>query len=1043
MADNLRFFVLRQVGIERDGVPLVLARKPRALLAVLLLRAGRPVSVAQLAERVWGEDLPVDERGALQTYVNRLRAALGEDGAIVQSRAGGYLIEAGPDQLDLAEFEDLVAKADRVAEQDPRAEADLLQQAIALWGDDPLGDTGSEALERLELPALVERRLSVVERRIDAELRVGLDAQLVPELRALTADHPLRERLWAQLMLALHRSGRRAAALSAYDAARRQLVDDLGIEPGKELRDLQQAILAGSESLDAPDLPEPQPAWPVHRQLPLEVADFTGREQLVSRVEKLLTDPDLGIPIVALSGPPGAGKSALAIRVGHRLRSAFPDGQWYVGLAGAGEHPRDPYAVLAELLVNTGLATTAVPDGLDARAALLRSRLADRQVLIVLDDAGKADQVRPLLPGSAGSAVLITSRNSLAGLIALAGGQSVPLDQLAPDESAALVAALLGSTVLDRSEAEELARLCGHLPLALRIAASNLAARPGTDPARYLADLRSGNRLSKLAVFGDPQAAVRNAFEQSYRSLDAETSRLFRLLGVVPGPDFNGDAAAVLLDRPVDEAEAVLGALAAANLVQEHQPGRFQFHDLLRLYAEEHGAADPERSAALDRLLVDYLIRLNAASQAIAPRKIRLPSLPVVADAGLAELTPAEARTWLAAEQVNLVAAVSARAGRPEYTWHLADLLRGPLEADGHIADWREVVTTGLEVALEAGDPRATGSMYRSRGSLYASLGRLEDSEADLLEAARWFRRIGDRTGEISALNSLGISTAFMGRVSVAYDYCRQAYEAAKEAGLQHQTAMTLGNLAAILHQLGRPRESLAAATEARQLQADLGVGPGESSTLHTMAVAQQSLGLLDEALAAMTIELEAVERLGDPRDVAQSLEALATIHRDRGEFEAAEAAALQGVALAIEVQDPMTEAHLRTTLGDALVELARYAEAADSYHAGLVLARQTKSAEVEVRASVGLSQLELVAGDPAAAVEHAERAVAVFETLEMRILEGTARSQLAAARHAAGNLAEARTEAEQAITLHEEAGAPIHTARSHQILARISRSAS
>ena len=1036
MTGLLRFSLLRQVGIERDGEPIVLARKPRALLAVLLLRAGRPVAVSQLAERIWGEDLPVDARGALQTYVNRLRAALGEDGGLIQNQAGGYLIDLGTGRLDLADFEDLVAKADKVAEQDPQAESELLQQALVLWGDNPLGDTGSEALERLELPALVERRLSIVERRIDAGLRLGLDAQLVPELRALTADHPLRERLWAQLMLALYRGGRQAAALSAYDAARRIMVDELGIEPGKELRDLQQAILTGAESLTAPAAPEPRQSWPVHRQLPLEVADFTGRAELASRIEKLLTDPATGVPIVALSGPPGVGKSALAIRVGHRLRSAFPDGQWYVGLAGAGDHPRDAYAVLAELLANTGVTTSAIPEGQDARAALLRSRLADRQVLIVLDDAGQAAQVRPLLPGTAGCAVLITSRNSLAGLLALEGGQSVLLDELAADDSAALVARLLGSRLLDRGEAEELARLCGHLPLALRIAASNLAARPGTDPSRYLAELRSGNRLTKLSVAGDPQAAVRNAFEQSYQSLGPDASRLFRLLGVVPGPDFTASAAAALMDVPVDEAEAVLELLAAANLVQQHRPGRYQFHDLIRLYAQERSTGDPDREAALDRLMRDYLHRTTAAVQVVGWRKLRLPSPSYITVDELP--TTDEAISWLDAERPNLVTAVTSRAGVPEYTWLLADLLRVLFELKGLVADWEAAVAAGLEAAQEAENARAIGAMYRSRGGLLASLGRMEDSLPDLLTAADWSHRAGDANGEVSALNAVGISTSFLGRVRESYDYFQRARDAAWTGSNRNQMAMTSGNLAAILHQLGRPREAMAATLEAKALHDELGMGPGLSATLHTMANILHTLGDLDESLAVISTELDAVERLGRPRDLAQSLETLAGIRCTRGEYAEAEAAALRVLEIVLDVQDQLTEAHLRCTMGDALTGLDRYAEAADSYHAALALARSTKAIEVEVRANIGLSVLELGLDNPVGAYQHAEQAVAFFNDLEMPLLHGSALTQLAAVHVAAGDPAAARPYAVQAVALHTESEAPLLSAKAQAILDRI-----
>lgn len=804
----LRFIVLGPLTVLRDGAPVELATKLRTLLATLLVRAGQPVPLHVLADRLWGEEPPVNVRGSLQTYVTRLRSALGDDGSLVQTVPGGYLIQADAEQLDLAAFRELVARADAEAGHD-QTEAALLHQALALWSDVP----GS--LSSHDLTALVETRMTVLERRIDVDLRLGLHTRLVPELRALTAEHPLRERLWAQLMIALYRCGRQADALSAYESVRRMLAAELGLDPGPELRELRQAVLVGEPRLAPPEQEQaPEPRWPVHHQLPLEAPYFTGREELVSQIEKLLTDPAEGVPIVAVSGPPGAGKSALAIHVAHRIGTAFPDGQWYVHLAGASDRPRDPEAVLAELLVTSGVPRSEVPDGLDARSALLRSRLAGRQVLVVLDDAEKAEQVRPLLPGAPQSAVLVTSRSALGGLTALAGAHRLVIGQLEPEESGLLLARLLGDRPGD--EADELAELCGHLPLALRIAASNLAVRPGMVWEHYLAELRAGDRLAKLAVAGDPDAAVRNAFERSYHALDAGTARLFRLLGVIPGPDFTASVAAALTEAPYAETERQLELLAEANLVQRYRPGRFQFHDLLRLYAAELAAADPDRAAARARWFDACLRQTMAAVQVFGPTKLRLPAKEVVEPP--TDLDAAAAQEWLDAERSNLVAAVlDAEAhGELESTWRLADQLGGYFSERGHQSDWHAVIDAGLRAAQRAGDAQATAAMLRARGLSLKNIGRIAEGRDILLDALRFYREAGDLRGEHSVTNLLGIAAAYLGDSTAALDWFRQTADAARRSSNHRGLVIATDNLAAILHELGRVDEALPMAIEAQ-----------------------------------------------------------------------------------------------------------------------------------------------------------------------------------------------------------------------------------
>ncbi len=1034
----LRFIVLGPLTVLRDGEPVELATKLRTLLTTLLLRAGQPVPVQVLADRLWGDEPPVNVRGSLQTYVTRLRTALGDDGRLVQTVPGGYLIEVEADQFDLAAFRELVGRADAEAGKD-QAEAALLHQALALWGDVPLSELAPGSLSSQDLPALVETRMTVLERRIDVDLRLGLHARLVPELRALTAEHPVRERLWAQLMIALYRCGRQADALAAYESVRRMLAADLGLDPGPELRELHNAVLVGESRL-APPEPEQEPApearWPVHYQLPLEAPYFTGRESLVSQVEKLLTDHAEGVPIVAVSGPPGAGKSALAIHVAHRIGTAFPDGRWYVHLAGASDRPRDPEAVLGELLVTSGVPRSEVPDGFDARSALLRSRLAGRQVLVVLDDAAKAEQVRPLLPGTPQSAVLITSRSALGGLTALAGAHRLVIGQLEPEESTLLVDRLLGDRTGD--EAAALAELCGHLPLALRIAASNLAVRPGTEWERYLTELRAGDRLAKLAVAGDPDAAVRNAFDRSYHALDAGTARLFRLLGLIPGPDFTAAVTAALTEASYGETEQQLELLADASLVQRYRPGRFHFHDLLRLYASELAAGDPDRVAARARWFDAYVRQTMVMVQAFAPTKLRLP--PREAVEVPADLDAAAAQEWLDAERSNLVAAVlDAEAhGELESTWRLADQLGSYFSDRGHRADWQAVIEAGLRAAERAGDAQAMGAMHRASGLSLKNVGRTAEARDALLEALQLYREAGDFRGEHSVTNLLGIAAAFLGDSTAALEWFRQTADAARRSSNQRGLVIATDNLAAILHELGRVDEALPMSNEAQAQHDALGDGPGQHTTRHVRAVIHQNLGELDEALALITAEIAAVRRTGRRQGEAMSTEALATIHRDRGEFDLAERAASDALEMARGLGDVRIECHVEATLGDALSGQGRQDDAIDHFHIALSLARQVGAREVEVRALRGLALARLALGDLEFAVANAESALREVETLQMAVLRGIVLTTLAAVLLAAGRSDEAEETAVRAVELQQQTGAKQYLTTAQTLLTTI-----
>jgi DNA-binding SARP family transcriptional activator len=479
--------------LDGQRVITVPTGRVRALLAVLLLRVNQVTTARQLADYLGEWSSRAVRPSAVQTYVGRLRKVLGREAArLVRTTPSGYLIDLDPEQLDLTRFRRLVRSAS--ATEHPAEQAALLTEALTLWRGQPMADLDSESLLKAELPALVEERLHALERLMDARLRLGQHAEVVPDLTRLCHEHSLREQFWEQLMLALYRCGRQAEALRAYQTVSRELADELGIDPGARLQRLHQSILTADTQLTGDPAAS---VWRPQCQLPPSLRDFVGRHAVIEGLRAQFSSEDT-VPIVLVCGPSGVGKTALAVRVAHQLRPTFPDGQWYAKMTDADGSPRDPADVLAELLIAAGTPMSAVPVALDQRAAALRAALADRQVLLLLDDAQGTGQIRPLLPGTGGNAVLVTSSRDLTSLIASHGGHYITLGPLDPAEARTLLVRMLGA---ERVEAEpvavaELVRRCGNLPLALRTAAANLAAHPGRPIAAYLAACAAGPLLT-------------------------------------------------------------------------------------------------------------------------------------------------------------------------------------------------------------------------------------------------------------------------------------------------------------------------------------------------------------------------------------------------------------------------------------------------------------------------------------------------------------------------------------------------------------------
>lgn len=992
------FGTLGPLEVRRDGVPLALpAAKHRIVLATLVLHAGETVSMDQLVASLWDDEPPQGARSTCQAYVMRLRQALGDPGAIV-TRPGGYLLAVDAERVDHVRFAELVSQARRTP--GARERSALLHRALGLWRGPVLADVPSEALHRDDVPALEEQRLAALELRIRADLELGAHGEVIGELRTLTAEHPFRERFWADLMLALYRSSRQADALQVYRELDVMLAEELGLRPGEQLRQLHESILRNDPSLDTTTTATPVHA-PVRTTVPPDIGDFVGRVEEIRLASELLTARGTAAPIVVLSGPPGIGKSALAVHLAHRLRQEFPDGVLHVNLLGySTQQTMSVSQALRHFLRAFGVPAEQIPLEQDEQEVVFQTLVTGRRVLLVLDNAADADQVRKLLPAEPDCAVLVTSRSELRGLTALQGARRIPLDVLSDQEARTLVAGIVGSAV-DGPAGAELTRLCARLPLALRIAAANLSSRPRPDVADYVAELRQDDRLAALAVEGDDTAAVRGAFVPSYRALKPAAQRLFRLLGLAPGADFTVPTAAALLDVSFGEATRLVEQLAAASLVQQYEPRRYQFHDLLRLYAVTiaHDEDDePTRQQALRRLYEHYLHTADASAELLNPTLARLPRPEPSTPPSIPHLGDDEdAAAWFGAERANLVAAIEqAVTVAPEFTWHLTDAVRGYLHSRRLDADLMNVTTTALSVAKE--ERVVCAWLHNSRGTLHWSRGDYPAAVADLTAALAGHEAVGERRGEGVALSNLGIVHLELGDLDQAVADTTRALAIGRELGDHRIEAAALVNLGTMHLESANLDTAERYLTTARDLTGRWGLA-------HTGATARNNLGgvclrkgRIDEAFEHHEAALTVYRRLHSRHDEAEVLQNLAAAYREAG----------------------------------------RYAEAAEHCGQALALAQETRNLRYEADALNTLASVELRTGDPASARTRHNTALRLSRDAGYRQGEITALIGLGADLRALGALNTASTSVREALTLAENTGFRLRETQALVVLADV-----
>ncbi|MFF0186905.1 BTAD domain-containing putative transcriptional regulator [Streptomyces sp. NPDC005244] len=965
-AEVLRFSLLGPLRAWRAGTELPLGPpQQRAVLAVLLLRGGRAAGVGELVDGVWGPSPPSGAVPMLRTYVSRLRRLLeparpaGAPPRLVMSVGDGYALRTEEITSDLGVFEEYLARAERRrAAGDSRGAARLLDSALAAWQGPALGGVPGP-LARAERTRLTERRLGAQEYRLRVELELGRHEAVLPELKALRDAQPLREAVCELLLVALYRCGRRAEALEIYARTRRTLVDELGIEPGPSLRAAHARLLSGDPDLSPPAVPVPAAATsattsttadggagpdtgpaddhdgtePVRArgdtqpsQLPADLALFTGREAELGLVEALLPaadHPDKAV-IGLVNGMAGAGKTTLAVHWAHRVAHRFPDGSLYVNLRGytQGGSVMHPSEALETFLVALGVAPQAVPEGLDAQAALYRSVLARRRVLIVLDNARDTEQIRPLLPGTPGCLVIVTSRSRLTGLVAGHGAHPLTLGPLTGDEARAMLTRRIGRA---RVEAEPQAtdaivELCARLPLALAIVAARAAHHPGFRLADIAAELRENHGSLDAFTGGDARTDVRAVFSWSYHALPRQAAELFRRLSLHPGPDIGTAAAAALAAEPARTVRARLSELTGASLLGEHAPGRYAFHDLLRAYAGELADAEDgaeRRAAALLRLHDHYLHTTHNASATIGPLRETLPLPSSTTDSGPLRFTGRkQAMNWLRAERHVLRAVVeqAAALGHEDHAWRTAVGLDLYFDRLGFWHDLMEINSAALRAARAVGDRTGEAHALRGLGFFHTRFAHSAEARRDLGRALELFRAEGDAFGEARTRRCLAYQANGEGRFAVSLDHYAHARELYRGEGSTSSEAIVLNEVGWTYILLGEHHKALEHCEKAVALHQEIGDPVGEAAAQDSVGYAHHQLGQYGAAVERFERAVTLYREIGDHYLEADTLRHAGDAHLAAGDRETAVAAFGRALALLEETGHPEAP-DLRETL--------------------------------------------------------------------------------------------------------------------------------
>jgi len=995
-----RYRVLGQLTVV-DGTDAITigAAKQRSLLAVLLIRANRVVPIDLILDELWDGRPPRTGRNVVQWYLSRLRRLMADDQAPVW-QGGGYRLPVAPGDLDAERFEaagDAGHKA--LADGDMAVARDHFERALAYWRGPALADVPDTPTVAAEAARLTQRRHAVLIGRLRSELALGQPARLLPELEALAADHPFDEDLHHLFMTALYQSGRVADALGHFRAVWARYDVEMGIEPGPRLRELELAMLNRDPRLDparaAVFTVRPESSVPPRpSQLPADLPDFVGREPAVGAIVGALSEPSGGAypPVAAITGQPGVGKSAMAVHVAHLLRSQYPDGQIYLDLSAGGTGTVDPLDALGHVLRSLGVNPTATGSTVVQRAAMVRSLLAGRRVLLVLDNAGFDGQVRALLPNEPGCAVLVTSRWPLAGLTTV---PPTELEVFRPHEGVELLARIVGRQRVEAEpdQAARVAELCAGLPLALRIAGTRLAARGHrrlTWLARRLSDER--HRLDELVV---ADLALRRSLDLSYRAIGPEQRRAMRWLALLDTPDFAGWLAAATLDCPLDAADDLVEELLDARLLtlaptSTPAAPRYQYHQLVRLYARELAEAEdppPVRAAALRRACGACLALAERQDRGLG-RRAKLATSGAerwcrdeVARRIERVVNPIE---WFETERRVLVAAVrhSAAQGLHDVAWDLATSLDRFLEMHNHAGEWVLTAEIALAAARHAADPGGEATVMHSLGQAYVFQDRFTEAKDCFTEAVDGFRRIGHPRAEAHALVGLSVAQNALGGLVESVDTAEHALALLRDFDDPAGEAAAWMSLASNHHQRRDLATAEAGYRESLSRYERVGDRMNQSIVLCTLGSLLGLLGRPDEAEEALVRAAALGREIGFRNGEAYALIALGQlkVRLDAGpEAQAALAAALE---LTREIGDSYGEAMAQFMLGSAHRQAGAYDLSRERLAAAAILMRRAEMRLNLARTLVGLGETEEAAGDPGRARAAWLEAQALFAEL-------------------------------------------------------------
>ncbi|TCC24652.1 BTAD domain-containing putative transcriptional regulator [Kribbella speibonae] len=947
----------------------------RTLLARLALTAGTTVTQDELIDLLWPRGVPDNAVNLLQTRVARLRRLLETDrpadSVIVGGRTGYRL---ALDDLDLVRFRELTAEAARA---EPEVALAMLSSAVELWR----GDTDVDAIAQSPLYTAVVNEYAAAVRALAALARdLGQPERALEPLRGLAVRHEFDEPLHVELIQTLAAAGRQVEALAAYDRIRTALVEQLGIDPGERLRAVHLEVLRQQTG---------SPAEPSERvvvqQAPSAPPDFVGRTAELDTIRTALAgSAGVSSRAVLINGIAGVGKTALALTAAHQLREQYPDGQLYADLRGSDTSTPAPVQVLGRFLRALGVPGRRIGTDEAEAAALLRSELADRRMLVLLDNAQDAAQVRPLLPGAGRSDVIVTSRRRMPDLLA-AG--VVSLEPLPQEDAVRLIASTARTPGLDAdgNGVRALVEACARLPLALRIAGARLATRQEWTVADLADRLDDGNRrLTELSL---GESSVLNSFQLSYADLSADAQRAFRLCSLHPGDDFSADSTAILLRTSTAEADRVLESLLEANMLLQHSKDRYRFHDLLGLYSRRLLAEDPERESARTRLHTWYAEAVTAAIDWAYPQLLRL---DVHGEADWYFGSEDEALAWLDHELPALLAVVQSEG---ELAWRIVDQLRGYFllrrDADG----WLPAAQAGLDAATAADDDRVTVAMLINRAQAFGAVGRDADALSDCLAASALAVGAGWNEAAAYLAHQIGWLQLERGMLVDAELWMHRATELTADDQHGHIRAIVVNGLGMIrLHQgeLADAADLFAAALKINET----GRETSALANRGNLASALRQLGEVDRAAGLLDEVLTSYRRRSHVRGELSTLDELARLYSQRGDGTTALRTALRAHQLALVVRDRKAQAQTASAVAEAHLALGDAAAAIDWIEDCLTIARATYPF-LETYALLTLSTAQTFAGNPAAAAETAARAASIAETHGFNLLKAQATSAL------------------------------------------------